>query len=128
MAVPLGESSPFRAGRMSSEHNVTRIRERIKRVFLVGSLAQKILGPLSEKEDSDVDILLEIGKNARYPGMTDLQVDAKYRSRIKDYYERNNINNSRTEFHPQWQGKCIDLHITFDANCEYRQKILLGMR
>ena len=106
-------------------HQLIRLRERVKRGFLVGSFAKEHMGIGATHSESDVDILLEIEPNPRKKGMSDVDLEDSYRHALRRYFMKNNIRGKDDSVHPQWCGRRVDLYLTFDADKEARPKLTL---
>lgn len=101
--------------RVVREHPLIKFKEEIKRIFVVGSFAKG-----TQKESSDVDILLEIPPVA---DRTAAEVAEHYRTGLRDYFVRNNIRGTADEVHPQLMGRRADLYITYDAGQDTLPKV-----
>jgi len=105
------------------KHPLIRLREKVQRVFLVGSFAKESLGVGETHEESDVDILLEIGKS---PDESDTDVEQRYRQKLMQHFMTHNIRGKDDSVHPQWCGRRVDVYFCYDANLESRPKIELA--
>ena len=97
------------------KHPLIRLRETVRRAFLVGSFAKGL-----QHADSDVDLLLEVQPRAGY---TPAQLEDHYRQALRQYFVTHNIRGKDDSMHPQWGGRRIDLYFTYDANAEQRPKV-----
>lgn len=108
------------------DHPLIRLRERVKKSFLVGSFAKEFLGCGATHSQSDVDILLEIAPNPRKKGMRIEEIEDSYRQKLRQYFVTHDLRGVHDEVHPQWCGRRIDVYMTFDASTESRPKMLLS--
>lgn len=97
------------------KHKLVKLREKVKRAFVVGSFAKGL-----QHSDSDVDILLEVEPQ---PGYTTDQLEDKYRQALRQYFVTHNIRGKDDSIHPQWDGRRVDLYFTYDADAEQRPKV-----
>ena len=101
------------------QHPLVKLKEKPKRVFVVGSFASgKQIGR------SDIDILLEISPKKNGESATD--VENAYRRKLQDYFVKNNIREQRDDLHPNWNGRRVDVYFTYNADEETRPKVELG--
>lgn len=98
-------------------HKLIKFKEYVKFYFLVGSFCTA-----NHHKESDVDILLEVVPREGFMA-SDLEND--YRKGLINHFISKNIQGKCDEVHPQWQGRRIDLYITYDASLENRPKLLL---
>lgn len=104
-------------------HPLIKLRERVKRAFLVGSYAKGLARPRGSPEgESDVDILLEVSPRA---GFTPEQLEEKYRQPLRNYFMQHRIMGKADHLHPQWMGRRVDMYFTYDAQPERRPKVEL---
>lgn len=105
-------------------HPLIRLRERVKRAFLVGSFAKGLARPRGSIEgESDVDILLEVLPRR---GFTASDLEEKYRTLLRQFFMARGIRGKADDVHPQWDGRRVDLYFTYDADSEPRPKVLLA--
>lgn len=105
------------------EHPLIKLRERVKSSYLVGSFAKESMGIGQTRDDSDVDILLEV---VPQKGIDALELEDKYRRALRTYFMKHDIRGKDDSIHPQWQGRRVDLYFTYDASTEERAKIKLS--
>lgn len=99
-------------------HPLIRLRENVKRGFLVGSFAKRLARPRGSPEgESDVDILLEVEPRR---GVTAEELEDHYRQALRQYFVTHNIRGKADEIHPQWDGRRVDLYFTYNADLEIR--------
>mgnify|MGYP001559555236 CR=1 FL=1 len=121
-AIPL--PTPQAIVQILRQHPLIRLKEKVKRVFLVGSFAKGTGRQRGSPEgESDVDVLLEVVPRR---GFTAGELEEYYRQRLRSYFMQNNIRGKADEVHPQWDGRRVDVYFTYDANTETRPKVLLG--
>lgn len=89
------------------KHPLVRFRHIPKRVFIVGSFANGNHG-----DHSDIDVLIEIKRGK----MPEPELEESYRNRIRNYFVKHNIRGKRDDLHPQYNGRRIDLYVTYDAD------------
>lgn len=99
------------------KHKLVKLREQVKRAYLVGSFAKGC-----PHENSDVDILLEV---APKQGVTPSELEDTYRQALRQYFVAHNIQGIDDSIHPNWGGRRVDLYFTYDADVEVRPKIAL---
>lgn len=99
-------------------HKLVKLREKVKRAFLVGSFSKGL-----QHADSDVDILLEVEPSSEFPDA--LKLEDWYRRLLRQYFVKNQIRGKMDSVHPQWDGRRVDLYFTYDADTERRPKIQL---
>jgi predicted nucleotidyltransferase/GGDEF domain-containing protein len=102
-------------------HPLIKLKEKPKRVFVVGSFAKG-----AQNADSDIDVLLEVRPKA--DGTSELELADQYRRRLQQHFMRNNIKGKDDSVHPQWNGRRIDVYFTYDADKETRPKVELTDR
>lgn len=88
------------------EHPLIMLRERVKRAFVVGSLATG-----TQRPDSDIDILLQVTPKRGY---TAAELAEKYRQKLRQYFVTHDIKGKADWVHPQWDGRRVDVWITYD--------------
>jgi predicted nucleotidyltransferase len=117
-------SSDFRAPTRAEivdvlrEHPLIKLREKVKRAFVVGSFAKG-----EQNDQSDVDILLEVSPREGY---TPKELEDKYRQALMQHFVKNDIRGKDDSQHPQWAGRRVDVYFTYDASEETRPKVLLN--
>lgn len=87
-------------------HPLIRLKGKVKRAYLVGSFSCG-----REHAESDVDILLEVES---VQGYTDLELTDFYRRKLRQYFVSHNIRGKADSVHPQWEGRRVDLYLTYD--------------
>jgi predicted nucleotidyltransferase len=92
------------------KHPLIKLKEKVKRAFLVGSFAAG-----KNHDESDVDILLEVEP---HPDQSALQLAEAYRRPLQQYFVTHNIRGKDDSVHPQWAGRRVDLYFTYDADQE----------
>jgi predicted nucleotidyltransferase len=93
-----------------ARHPAVQFRYPVCRAFLVGSFARG-----EQRPDSDLDILLEVGPVGAFSEeeLTDI-----YRERLeRARYSRRPV--------PLWNGRPLDIYVTYDADADSRAKIEL---
>lgn len=104
-------------------HPLIQLKERPKRVFIVGSFAKGQARTRGHLEgDSDLDVLLEVRAKR---GVSPAELEERYRQRLRTHFVKHNIRGKADEIHPQWDGRRIDVYFTYDADAEPRPKIQL---
>lgn len=88
-------------------HPLIKLKEKVKRVFVVGSFAHG-----TNRNDSDIDVLLEVRAKKN---ITKQELENKYRTKIVKHFIKNNIC-SDDSVHPQWNCHRIDVYFTYDAD------------
>lgn len=96
-------------------HDLFKLKEKPKRVFLIGSFAKGM-----NHEESDIDILVEISPKK---DLTEEEIAEKYRNKIRKFFIDHNIREKRDSVHPQLRGRRVDVYFTYDADSESRPKI-----
>lgn len=92
------------------KHPLIRLKEKVKRAFLIGSFAAG-----KQNDESDVDILLEVEP---HPDQTAAQLADQYRRPLQQYFVTHDIRGKDDSVHPQWAGRRVDLYFTYDADKE----------
>lgn len=91
-------------------HPLVRLRDRVKRVFVLGSFARGT--PVA---DSDLDVMLEIAPRV---GWTASQVADWYRRKIQQFFVEHDVRGHADHLHPQWRGRRVDVYFTYDAEID----------
>jgi hypothetical protein len=118
--VPLAEPTAAQIVEILQQHPLIRLEEKPKRVFIVGSFARGQARPKGHPEgDSDVDVLLEVRPKR---GLTALELEDRYRRRLREFFMRHGIRGKADDVHPQWDGRRVDVYFTYDADAEPRPK------
>lgn len=104
-------------------HPLIKLKERPKRVFIVGSFAKGQARARGHLEgDSDLDVLLEVRAKK---GVAPAELEEAYRQKLRAYFVKHDIRGKADEIHPQWDGRRIDVYFTYDADAEPRPKVQL---
>lgn len=101
-------------------HRLIKLKESVKRAFVVGSFARGC-----PHLDSDVDVLLEVEP---VEGVGAGELEAAYRRPLQQYFVTHDIRGKCDEVHPQWCGRRVDVYFTYDAAAEPRPKLELEAR
>ena len=104
-------------------HKLIRLREKVEKSYLVGSFAKREFGEAIVRPDSDIDILLQVVPRE---GLTSIELEDSYRVSLRAFFVKNNIRGKDDLVHPNWNGRRIDLYLTYDASLESRPKIELN--
>jgi predicted nucleotidyltransferase len=89
-----------------ARHQAVQFRRPVCRAFVIGSFARG-----EQRPDSDLDILFEIAP-----------VGAFYEDEVTDAI-RTRIENAPKNKRPMWNGRPLDLYVTYDADADSRPKI-----
>lgn len=98
-------------------HPLVKLRESVKRAFVVGSFATG-----TQNEDSDVDVLLEVAPRG---GSEARELEEHYRRLLREHFMRHDIRGKDDSAHPQWCGRRVDVYFTYDATLESRPMVEL---
>lgn len=94
------------------QHPLVKLREKVKRAFVIGSFAAG-----QPNDESDVDILLEVAPRAGY---TAAELEDHYRQALRQHFMHHDIRGKCDSVHPQWVGRRVDVYMTYDASTETR--------
>jgi predicted nucleotidyltransferase len=100
--------------RILRQHPLVGLKEKPRRVFVIGSVARG-----EQRPDSDIDILLEVDGGGQR--MTDF-----YRRKLQQYFVDNDLHGKHDEVHPQWNGRRVDVYTTSNADSDDRPKVKIG--
>jgi predicted nucleotidyltransferase len=95
-------------------HPLIRLKEKVRRAFLVGSFATQ-----SARDDSDVDILLEVVPREDEDAHA---MEERYRQKLRQHFVKHNIKGKDDSVHPQWMNRRVDLYFTYDAAADHRNQ------
>lgn len=98
-----------------STHPLVRFKRSVRRMFIVGSFAKG-----EERAHSDIDVLIEV---RAVPNILSAELEESYRTGLKRHFVRNRIMGKCDSVHPQWNGRRIDLYLTYDASVETRTMV-----
>ena len=99
------------------KHPLIKLKGRVKSAFVVGSFAKG-----TENIESDIDILLEI--NPVY-GLDENELTNFYRRLIYQYFMKHDIHGKCDSVHPQWEGRRVDMYLTYNISNNNEVKIKL---
>jgi predicted nucleotidyltransferase len=100
------------------KHPLIRLREKVRRAYVVGSFAKGCAN-----DESDVDVLLEVPPRA---GLTAAELEEQYRQALRQYFVTHDLRGKQDSVHPNWCGRRVDVYFTYAADTESRPKVLLA--
>lgn len=87
-------------------HGLLQFREKVILVSIVGSFSQG-----NPHVESDIDVLLQVKPRE---GHTEFGLEEFYRNRIRRFFMDHQVRGKADWLHPTWQGRRIDLYLTYD--------------